>query len=284
MQASFNSSQLSYSMNSPNIPMQRGAFQPPPPPQAFSQQSSMQYSQNSFSREFGGNSMSGSSSSYFSQQMSQGPSGFNNSIFSASSFAFNQRGWGAGDPRAMGSWGQGCNAYGNGGFGQRDAWSDTGVSGNKAAINLGSYTLNFDKSNSSMVLTDARTGNQTKIWGDPHIDLNDGTANKSSGMFNGPLTFNLPNHTRVSVGTQPAGNNSNVSYADNVTITQGNRAYVVNGLSEQDSTPLTVQRSRDGFALSQQVPQDSMNLYATRGGTGWINAATQAPVKASDFA
>ncbi|WP_321890033.1 hypothetical protein, partial [Paraburkholderia bannensis] len=60
--------------------------------------------------------------------------------------------------------------------------------------------------------------------------------------------------------------------------------YVVNGLSQQDSAPLTVQRSHDGFALAQQTPQNAMNLFANPGGTGWINANTDAPVKASDFA
>ncbi|WP_321888525.1 DUF1521 domain-containing protein, partial [Paraburkholderia bannensis] len=101
----------------------------------------------------------------------------------------------------------GCSQYRNqptnsgcrDGIGQRNAWSDSGVNGNTAQVNLGNYTLDFNKSNSSMNLTNNQTGNKTKVWGDPHIDLNAGTSKQTSGMFNGPLTFTLPDHTHVSV-------------------------------------------------------------------------------------
>ncbi|MGA7782968.1 MAG: DUF1521 domain-containing protein [Paraburkholderia sp.] len=263
----------------------------------------MQFSQQSFPRSSSGNGPSGSSASYFSQQSSRGPGGFSQSTFSSSSASYNRQGFGGEsrcthsesqayarydncggyDSRSAGSSSHGgCNSSDNG-FGQSSQWSDTGVSNGKSSINLGDYTLNLNKADSSMLLTNTQTGNQTKIWGDPHIDLNAGTSDQSSGMFNGPLSFELPGHTQISVGTQPGNGNSNVSYADSVTITQGNRAYTVNGLSEQDSAPLTVQRGGNGFALAQQIPQGAMTLIANPSGTGWINSQTHAAVTASDF-
>lgn len=299
MQASFNM-QSSYAMNRPSVPF-------PPSFPSFGEQNAMQYNEQAFSRSFGDSTASGYNSSYYASQMSRGPDGFNRSVIASNTSAFNQqgpcgnmgygfqnfggnscygppmpaprcdsRGW----QQDSGYWGGGSRCDNNSG---RNAWNDTGVNNDASTINLGNYALNFNKSDSSMLLTNTQNGNQTKIWGDPHIDLNSGTGSQTSGMFNGPLTFNLPDQTRIAVGTQPASGNSNVSYADNVTITQGNRAYVVNGLSQQDSSPLTVQRSNNGYALAQQIPQDAMNLIGTNSGTGWYNPQTHAMAAASDF-
>jgi|GEM_PF-1314623 len=320
MQASFfNSNQSSYSISSPTPSFQNIPFPPrrdsgPQNSMLFNQQmmssnfssngilspkNFMQFDQRAMARNFNSNGMSSNNGSYFFQQSSRSPGGFSNAItagYYSSSFgpgmsnqqswnmsSFNQQSFGGGDNRPSGNGGYGGDTSCNNSFDNRNAWSDSGVNDNKASIYLGNYILKFNKSDSSMVLIDTRTGTQTRIWGDPHIDLNSGSANQTSGMFHGPLTFNLPNHTRVSVGTQPSGD-SNVSYANDVTVTQGNRAYAVHGLSQKDSAPLTVQRSLDGFALARQTPRDSMNLISSPSGTGWIDAATHAPVKASDFA
>jgi hypothetical protein len=161
-------------------------------------------------------------------------------------------------------------------------WSNTQVKDNKASVDLGKYTLDFNKSDSSMTMRNKSTGDTTKVWGDPHIDLHDGTANKTSGMFNGPMTFNLPDSTKVTVSTK-SGGNASVSYADQVTITRGNQAYQVSGLSEKNSNPLTVQRSRDGRALDAQTP-DGYSLVANRNGSGWIDPKTGKEPTKADFA
>ncbi|RQH09102.1 DUF1521 domain-containing protein [Paraburkholderia dinghuensis] len=156
----------------------------------------------------------------------------------------------------------------------KNSWSNTAVQNNQASINLGDYTIDLKKSDSSLLLTNSQTGNTTKIWGDPHLDTN-GTSN----MFNGSLTFDLPDKTKVTVGTQAMGS---VSYADQVTITQGNKAYVVNGLSQLDSNPLTVERSRNGRQLDQQTP-DGYTLIANSSGTGWIDPNTGKAPTAADI-
>ncbi len=163
----------------------------------------------------------------------------------------------------------------------RSNWSNTQVNNNKASVDLGKYQLDFDKKDSSINMRDKATGDTTKIWGDPHIDMHDGTADKKSGMFNGPLTFNLPDHTKVTVGTKSSGNAA-VSYADQVTITRGNDAYQVNGLSEKNSSGLTVDRSHNGRALDAATP-DGYSLVANRNGKGWIDPATGKEPTAADF-
>ncbi|CAB3796493.1 DUF1521 domain-containing protein [Paraburkholderia caffeinilytica] len=161
-------------------------------------------------------------------------------------------------------------------------WSNTAVTNNKASIDLGDYKLNFNKADSSMVMTNAKTGDTTKIYGDPHIDQHANSGNKSSAMFNGPMTFTLPDTTKITVGTQAAKNNPKVSFADDVTITRGNQGYVVKGLSEQNSAGLTIQKSRDGRQLDNATP-DGYTLVAARDGTGWIDPTTGKQPTQSDF-
>ncbi|WP_061134859.1 DUF1521 domain-containing protein [Caballeronia fortuita] len=234
--------------------------------------------------------MSSSSFSYTAQQMSRTPDRFSDYFASGGATSFERQGpFGNTSYSHMESTSymdQGYTSpYGGyetgSGSGQCNRWSDSGVQDGKSSIDLGDYKLAFDKSDSSMLLTNKQSGDATKIWGDPHIDLHSGAGNQQSGMFNGPLTFSLPDSTTVAVGTEPANGNPGVSYADSVKITQGNRAYVVGGLSQQDSAPLTVQRG-DASAAGP-APTGGYQLIANPNGSGWINAQTHQEAQASDF-
>jgi hypothetical protein len=161
-------------------------------------------------------------------------------------------------------------------------WTNTEVTNNKASINLGDYKLDFNKSDSSMVMTNAQTGDKTKIYGDPHLTQHatGADSNSTTAMFNGPMTFMLPDNTKVTVGTQTAANNKSVSYADQVTITRGNDAYQVTGLSQENKAGLSVQKANNGRALDAATP-DGFTLNANKDGSGWINPATgKEPTKA----
>jgi hypothetical protein len=161
-------------------------------------------------------------------------------------------------------------------------WSNTAVSNNKASINLGDYKLDFNKSDSSMTMTNAKTGDTTKVWGDPHLTQHENGANKSTAMFNGPMTFMLPDNTKVTVGTQPGANNKSVSYADQVTISRGNQAYQVTGLSQENKAGLNVQKSNDGRALDAAAP-DGYTIQAARNGSGWVDPTTGKEPTAADI-
>ncbi|WP_144142622.1 DUF1521 domain-containing protein [Paraburkholderia sp. BCC1884] len=177
------------------------------------------------------------------------------------------------DPRC------GCNDSG-----RVDAtqWSNTPVSGNKSSIDLGDYKLDFSKGDSSMLLTDKKTGDTTNIYGDPHLVQHANSGNKTSAMFNGPMTFMLPDNTKVTVSTQAAKNNPSVSYADKVTITRGNQAYQVTGLSQENKAGLNVQKSNDGRTLDAATP-DGYTVVAARNGTGWVDPATGKQPTADDL-
>ncbi len=176
------------------------------------------------------------------------------------------------------------NDCGGNGSGRSDQtqWSNTTVANNKASIDLGNYKLDFNKADSSMVMTNAKSGDTTKIWGDPHLTQHVNGANSSTAMFNGPMTFMLPDDTKVTVGTQPAANNKSVSFADQVTITHGKQAYQVTGLSEQNKAGLDIQKSNNGRALDAAAP-DGYTVQAARDGSGWINPATGKALTADDI-
>ncbi|RAS21521.1 DUF1521 domain-containing protein [Paraburkholderia bryophila] len=161
-------------------------------------------------------------------------------------------------------------------------WTNTPVANNKTSIDLGDYKLDFSKANSSMLLTNKKTGDTTNIYGDPHIEQHANSANKTSAMFNGPMTFMLPDNTKISVGTQAAKNNPSVTFADQVTITKGNQAYQVSGLSQQDSKALSVQKSNNGRALDAATP-DGYTIVAARNGSGFIDPTTGKQPSADDF-
>uniref|UniRef100_UPI002ABDD7B6 DUF1521 domain-containing protein n=1 Tax=Paraburkholderia sp. J63 TaxID=2805434 RepID=UPI002ABDD7B6 len=162
---------------------------------------------------------------------------------------------------------------------QRNAWSDTGVNDNKSSINLGDYTMDLNKSDSSLTLTDPTTGNQTKVWGDPHIDFDANTSDPASTMVDGPLHFTLPGNKQVFVNTQPS-DTPGASYASDVYVVQGNRAYEVHGLSEKDNTPLSVNYSPYGGAALEQKAQQGLKNYIANP-NGMIDADTGRPARES---
>ena len=163
--------------------------------------------------------------------------------------------------------------------GQGSQWSDNGVNDNKSSINLGDYTMDLDKSDSSITLTDPTTGNQTKVWGDPHVDFDSNTGNPASSMVDGPIHFTLPGNKQVYVKTQPS-DSPGASYASDVYIVQGNRGYEIHGLSEKDATPLSVNyRPNGGADLGQQAPQGLKNYIASP--NGMIDADTNRPARDS---
>lgn len=147
----------------------------------------------------------------------------------------------------------------------------------QGTIDLGDgYTLQLNEHNSEMTIHNAETGETTRIWGDPHVEV-DG---KHAFDFWGDTTFTLENGTKITIGTEQFGANPNEYVAETVTITKGDQAMVVDGLSQNKIGDLGVTMSQNGRAIDAQT-RDGFVLNENASGAGWRsdltgNVATQA--------
>lgn len=145
----------------------------------------------------------------------------------------------------------------------------TGEQG-KAAIDLGDgYSLNLNEHNSEMTITNAKTGETTRIWGDPHVDVN----GKHVYDFWGTTTFTLDNGTKITINTEQGHGNPDVYFASSVAITKGNQAIEVTGLSQQTLGDLEVTMGNNGRALDR-ANDDGFVLHENDSGAGWRSAYT----------
>lgn len=140
----------------------------------------------------------------------------------------------------------------------------------KASIDLGDgYTLDIDENNSQAIITNSETGETTRIWGDPHVDV-DG---KHVYDFWGTTTFTLENGTKITIDTEAAADNPNVYYAEKLTITKGDQAIVVDGVSQLTKGDLSVSMSNNGEMLDA-VTRDGFVLHENATGSGWRSELT----------
>lgn len=145
----------------------------------------------------------------------------------------------------------------------------TGEQG-KASIDLGDgYSLQLNENNSEMTITNANTGETTRIWGDPHVDVN----GKHVYDFWGTTTFTLDNGTKITINTEQGHGNPNVYFASSVAITKGNQAIEVTGLSQQTLGDLEISMGNNGRALDR-ANADGFVLHENASGAGWRSAYT----------
>lgn len=149
-------------------------------------------------------------------------------------------------------------------------WTATMQGQDKASVDLGDgYSLQIDENNSEVVITNAETGETTRIWGDPHVDV-DG---KHVYDFWGTTTFTLENGTKITIDTEAAADNPNVYYAEKLTITKGDQALVVDGVSQLTKGDLSVSMSNNGEFLDA-VTRDGFVLNENDSGSGWRSELT----------
>jgi hypothetical protein len=115
-----------------------------------------------------------------------------------------------------------------------------------AKVDLGDgYRLEIDERNSEMTIFNEKTGQRTRVWGDPHVDVN----GKRQFDFYGTTTFELENGTKLTINTEQWGGNPNAYVASQVVVTRGDNAVVIDGISQNQIGDLSVSVSTNGYAL-----------------------------------
>ena len=154
--------------------------------------------------------------------------------------------------------------------------------GGKGNVDLGDgYSLELNENNSEITVRNANTGETTKIWGDPHVDV-DG---KHAFDFWGTTTFTLGNGAKITINTEPFAGNPNAFVASQVVITKGEQSVTVNGISQNATGDLSVTMGNNGRALDAAT-RDGYALTENKAGAGWLaqgggHVATQADLDAT---
>jgi hypothetical protein len=144
-------------------------------------------------------------------------------------------------------------------------WTAQMTGTNTAKVNLGDgYKLEIDERNSQMTIFNEKTGERTKIWGDPHVEV-DG---KHAFDFWGTTTFTLENGTKITVNTEQWNGNPNAYVASQVVITKGDNAMTIDGISQNKLGDLSVTMGQNGYALDA-AHRDGYTLHENENGSGW---------------
>lgn len=149
-------------------------------------------------------------------------------------------------------------------------WTASTQGDSQASIDLGDgYSLQLDERNSEITIHNDETGETTRIWGDPHVDI-DG---KHAFDFWGTTTFTLENGTKITIDTEQWGGNPDAYVASQVTITKGDQAIVVDGISQNQIGDLSVSLSDNGQAIDAAT-RDGFVLEENATGSGWRSELT----------
>jgi hypothetical protein len=138
--------------------------------------------------------------------------------------------------------------------------------GGQAHIDLGNYTIDVNEGNSEFTVTNKKTGETTRIWGDPHVDV-DG---KHVGDFYGTTTLNLDDGTKITINTTPFNAGNGMTLSSRLTITQGDRAMVIRGLDQNTLGDLEISQIPVLGQLVDSLVPDGANIYENPEGSGWL--------------
>lgn len=150
----------------------------------------------------------------------------------------------------------------------QSSWSVDRQDGGRAVIDLGRYTLHLNENNSEMVLENKATGERTRIWGDPHFEV-DG---QRVGDFYDTLTLSLEDGTKITIDTVPwAQGNDGQTLSSRLTITRGDDAIVVEGLDQNTHGDLKITEMPAGSGQLVDVARpDGTIIYENPEGSSWL--------------
>lgn len=145
----------------------------------------------------------------------------------------------------------------------RANWTVQTTGQSTANIDLGDgYKLQIDERSSQMTILNTATGQSTRIWGDPHVDVN----GQHKFDFWGTTTFTLANGTKITINTEQWNGNPNAYVASQVVITKGQNAIIVDGISQNRIGDLAISMSNNGYAVDA-AHRDGFTIH--EGGGSW---------------
>lgn len=145
-------------------------------------------------------------------------------------------------------------------------WTATLGQEGRGSVDLGDgYTLQLNERNSEITIHNARTGETTRIWGDPHVDFN----GQRVFDFWGTTSFTLGNGTKITIETEQFNRNPNEYVSSRVVITNGSQGLVIDGISQNELGDLSITTGHNGHALDA-AHRDGYTLHENMAGASWL--------------
>jgi len=163
-----------------------------------------------------------------------------------------------------------------------EEWTVCQSDDGKAVIDLGdNYELELNEKRSQIIIRNKNNGEETNIWGDPHVDWNgDG---KTDVDFWGKTTFQLEDGTKITIDTEKWKGNDDMYVANDITITKGDKAIQITGLSQNELGDLKIEQSDIGGQILDWAVTDGFVVQENVNGEGWINPDTGEMVTQEDM-
>ncbi|WDE02788.1 DUF1521 domain-containing protein [Thalassomonas viridans] len=147
-----------------------------------------------------------------------------------------------------------------------DFGDGTGVVIERSGDNRSWKLVEYDPSEQRTPDTDPTFTNETRVWGDPHVD--EGGDGSTDWDFNEQSTFVTPTGVKITVETAPWGS-SGATVSDNLYISRGDDQAVVTGLSNNANgggqSDDTLRVASDGSLFDDATKNDGTIFVTTNG-------------------
>lgn len=141
--------------------------------------------------------------------------------------------------------------------------ASTTMQGGKAVFENDNYKIVAADAN-EVLITNKKTGEQYKVWGDPHVQV-DG---KHAFDFWGTTTFQLNDGTKLTFETVPAGNG--MTLPSTLTITNGDYGSRITGIDTVKQGDLHVDEGKGWGQTIDGVVDDGNVLLENANGKGFV--------------
>ena len=161
-------------------------------------------------------------------------------------------------------------------------WTVCQQDNGRATIDLGDqYELELNENRSQVIIRNKENGEETNIWGDPHVDWNkDG---RTDADFWTKTTFQLEDGTKITIDTEKWKGNENMYVANELTITKGDKVIQVTGLSQNEKGDMQINQGDSGGRIMDMLVTDGFVVKENPCGEGWINPETGKLATQEDF-
>jgi len=127
------------------------------------------------------------------------------------------------------------------------------------------YEINVNERGSTATITNRETGDTTKLWGDPHININgDHVAD-----FVNNVTFETDGGAKITVDTTDWKNSNGLTLTESLTITQGNFGATIDGIEGRNRGDVSVETGANGEELDDQAYDGLVFSERDDGTSGW---------------